>query len=145
MRILLASMFGLYTAMYAGSVWFEPAAEAPSLMEAKLPDNLAHFPPRRGEYKCVIIDTHDSDTTTIGVIVPVIIRLRGCNGIELKAQNGGQARLAFMKLLPMPVPLSTVHLFGPDKYGRTVGDFRTEGGFWASDKMIEGGWAERMK
>lgn len=102
----------------------------------------AGFPPARGDYKCVILDVIDGDSVKVGLIVPIKIRLHGCNAIELKQPGGPEAKGGLAKILDRPVPLSEVRLYEADKFhGRYVGDFQTEQGFWASKRMIERGLA----
>lgn len=103
------------------------------------------YPPTEGAYHCVILNVTDGDTAEVGLLFKAKVRLRNCDAFEMKDPGGPEAHRAFIGMLPRPVPTSTVHLFKPDKFGRVVGDFKTDRGFWTSELMIERGHATRWQ
>lgn len=84
------------------------------------------FPPHTGRYDVIVLDVYDGDTATVGLIVPVKVRLYGIDAPELKGderEDGIKSRDALRQHLRTHRIVS-VELRGVDKYGRTLGIFR---------------------
>ncbi len=75
--------------------------------------------PERGFQTAYVLEVHDGDTLTAGLLVPVTIRLNGINAPELKAVGGAASRDALIG--QVKGKLVTLDLDGREKYGRTLG------------------------
>lgn len=106
-------------------------------------DQLYVWPqPEQGTQSLVILRVVDGDTVEAAFMVPVMIRLWGCNAPESNTDEGKKAKEAMEKLVGGRLLPANLH--GREKYGRTLADFwmgEKEGG-WLSEVVIKAGNAK---
>lgn len=108
---------------------------------ARLPGDLAAFPPAGGRQQVVVSRVLDGDTVEVYLLVPVSVRVRGINAPEKNTPAGPASKAALERHLP-PGSRATLWLHGRDKYGRQLGDLVGRDGLWASWLQVLGGHAQ---
>jgi endonuclease YncB( thermonuclease family) len=104
-------------------------------------DTYAHFPPERGPQTLLVMGVVDGDTVDAAYLVPVRIRLYGCNAPEKNTDEGKRSAAALATILK-PERLWHCELKGREKFGRQLGDFRGADDKSVTTMMIGAGHAK---